>query len=105
MCKYGYYGFLFAQKRFPARLFELLAPTHSDAIHPKGRIGSEPGKAETWRGRDVFSFIMFKSRVHRDTVNAKVMKDTRLAKMVDSEAMPFDSKRMAYGGFKVLVGA
>lgn len=51
----------------------------------------------------VFSWIVFKSRAHRDNVNAKVMKDPRLAKMMDPKAMPFDAKRMVYGGFKVLV--
>ena len=51
----------------------------------------------------VFSWIVFKSRTHRDAVNAKVMKDPRLAKMMDMKAMPFDSKRMAYGGFEVMV--
>jgi uncharacterized protein YbaA (DUF1428 family) len=51
----------------------------------------------------VFSFIVYKSRKHRDTVNAKVMKDPRLASMVSGKDMPFDCKRMAYGGFKVLV--
>jgi uncharacterized protein YbaA (DUF1428 family) len=53
----------------------------------------------------VFSWIIFKSRTHRDVVNAKVMKDPRLAKMMDMKAIPFDSKRMAYGGFKVMVDA
>ena len=53
----------------------------------------------------VFSWIIFKSRAHRDAVNAKVMKDPRLAKMMDMKAMPFDSKRMVYGGFKVVVDA
>jgi uncharacterized protein YbaA (DUF1428 family) len=51
----------------------------------------------------MFSWIVFKSRAHRDRVNAKVMKDPRLAKMMDPKEMPFDVKRMAYGGFKVLV--
>ena len=51
----------------------------------------------------VFSWIVFKSRAHRDSVNAKVMKDPRLAKMMDPKAMPFDGKRMFWGGFKVLV--
>src|SRR5882672_7322969 len=51
----------------------------------------------------VFSYIVFKSRKHRDQVNARVMKDPRLAKMMDPKNMPFDSKRMVYGGFKVLV--
>lgn len=40
---------------------------------------------------------------HRDRVNAKVMKDPRLAKMMDPKSTPFDVKRMAYGGFKVIV--
>jgi uncharacterized protein YbaA (DUF1428 family) len=51
----------------------------------------------------MFSWIVFKSRAHRDAVNAKVMKDPRLAKMMDMKSMPFDSKRMAYGGFSVMV--
>jgi uncharacterized protein YbaA (DUF1428 family) len=51
----------------------------------------------------VFSWIVFKSRAHRDRVNAKVMKDPRLASMMDPKAVPFDVKRMVYGGFEVLV--
>ena len=51
----------------------------------------------------VFSWIVYKSRAHRDRVNAKVMKDPRLADMMDPKAMPFDGKRMIYGGFKTLV--
>ena len=51
----------------------------------------------------VFSWVVFKSRAHRDSVNAKVMKDPRIAST--ATAMPFDVKRMAYGGFKVLVAA
>jgi len=50
----------------------------------------------------VFSWIVFKSRRQRDAVNAKVMKDPRLAKM-DPNAMPFDGRRMFWGGFKSLV--
>ena len=53
----------------------------------------------------VFAWIVFKSRAHRDRVNAKVMKDPRLANMCDPKSMPFDVKRMVYGGFKVLVDA
>ena len=53
----------------------------------------------------VFSFVVFKSRAHRDRVNAKVIKDPRLADLVRPGAMPFDAKRMAYGGFDVLVDA
>ena len=52
----------------------------------------------------MFSWIVFKSRAHRDRVNTKVMKDPRLANM-DPASMPFDMKRMLYGGFKVLVEA
>ena len=51
----------------------------------------------------VFSYIVFKSRAHRDRVNAKVMKDPRLAEMMDPKDTPFDMRRMNYGGFKVLV--
>lgn len=51
----------------------------------------------------VFSFIVFKSRAHRDKVNAKVMADKRL--QGTPKSMPFDIKRMAYGGFKTLVSA
>jgi uncharacterized protein YbaA (DUF1428 family) len=51
----------------------------------------------------VFSWIVYRSKAHRDRVNAKVMKDPRIAKMMEGKAMPFDVKRMAYGGFKVIV--
>jgi uncharacterized protein YbaA (DUF1428 family) len=62
-----------------------------------------PRQIKSKRGETVvFSWIVFKSRAHRDRVNAKVMKDPSIANM-DPESMPFDSKRMAYGGFKVIV--
>ena len=51
----------------------------------------------------VFAYIVYKSRAHRDSVNAKIMKDPRVAAMCDPKDMPFDVKRMTYGGFKVLV--
>ena len=51
----------------------------------------------------VFSYIVYTSRARRDRVNAKVMKDPRLKGMCDGKSMPFDVKRMAYGGFKILV--
>jgi uncharacterized protein YbaA (DUF1428 family) len=60
------------------------------------RIKLKPGETV------VFAWIVFKSRAHRDRVNGKVMKDPRLAKMAP-KSMPFDVKRMVYGGFKVLV--
>jgi uncharacterized protein YbaA (DUF1428 family) len=53
----------------------------------------------------VFSWIVYTSRRHRDAVNAKVMKDPRLAPMMDPKAMPFDAKRMFWGGFKPIVEA
>ena len=53
----------------------------------------------------VFSYITYKSRADRDKCLAKVMKDPRLAEMMNPKAMPFDGKRMIYGGFKVLVEA
>jgi uncharacterized protein YbaA (DUF1428 family) len=53
----------------------------------------------------VFAYIVFKSRAHRDRVNAKVMKDPRLADSMSEKTMPFDAKRMVYGGFTVLVDA
>ena len=53
----------------------------------------------------VFSWIVYKSRKDRDRINATVMKDPRLAKMMDIKEIPFDAKRMIYGGFKVVVEA
>jgi uncharacterized protein YbaA (DUF1428 family) len=53
----------------------------------------------------VFSFIVYKSRAHRDKVNGKVMKDKRIAAMMEGVPMPFDMKRMVYGGFKTIVEA
>jgi uncharacterized protein YbaA (DUF1428 family) len=50
-----------------------------------------------------FSWIVYKSKAHRDRVNARIMKDPRLAAMCDPKDMPFDCKRMLYGGFKVAV--
>ena len=51
----------------------------------------------------VFAFIVYKSRAHRDRVNAKVMADPRMRTMMHAKKMPFDIKKMAYGGFKVIV--
>ncbi len=53
----------------------------------------------------IFSWIVYKSRAHRDKVNAKVMADPRLQKMMENSKMPFDVKRMVYGGFQYLVNA
>jgi uncharacterized protein YbaA (DUF1428 family) len=51
----------------------------------------------------VFAYIVYKSRAHRDQVNKKVMKDPRIAAQMSTKSMPFDVKRMLYGGFKVFV--
>ena len=51
----------------------------------------------------VFAWITYKSRRDRDRVNKKVMKDPRLARMMDPKSNPFDVKRMVYGGFKTIV--
>ena len=62
-----------------------------------------PKLARTKAGETVvLSYIVYRSRAHRDRVNAKVMKDKRLFEGMPKE-MPFDMKRMAYGGFKTLV--
>ena len=51
----------------------------------------------------VFSWILYDSREHRDRVNAKVMDDPRIKPMMDPKSMPFDGKRMFWGGFQGLV--
>ena len=53
----------------------------------------------------VFSWITYKSRAHRDRVNKKVMADQRLADMMNARTLPFDARRMIYGGFESLVKA
>jgi uncharacterized protein YbaA (DUF1428 family) len=75
----------------------------ADDVKP-GKHTSFPQSVKLKTGETVvFSWIVFKSRAHRDRVNANVMKDPRLANMMDPKAMPFDGKRMFWGGFKVLV--
>jgi len=70
-----------------------------------GKRTSFPRSVKLKAGEVVwFSWIVYKSRTHRDRVMKKVMKDPRLADMMDPKAMPFDAKRMIYGGFKVMVG-
>lgn len=73
-----------------------------DDLDVKGMVPF-PRTIRLKRGETVmFSWIVFKSRAHRDRVNAKVMSDPRLSGM-DPKSMPFDCKRIVYGGFKVLV--
>jgi uncharacterized protein YbaA (DUF1428 family) len=71
-----------------------------------GKLTSFPRSVKRKPGETVvFSWIVYKSRAHRDRVNAKVMKDPRIAPMMDAKTMPFDGKRLIYGGFKVVVVA
>ncbi|MFL6832778.1 MAG: DUF1428 domain-containing protein [Xanthobacteraceae bacterium] len=69
-----------------------------------GKRTSFPRSVKQKSGETVFfSYIVYKSRADRDRINAKVMKDKRLAKMMDPKAMPFDARRMIWGGFKTVV--
>jgi uncharacterized protein YbaA (DUF1428 family) len=71
---------------------------------PVGKLTSFPRSVKVKRGETVvFAWIVYKSRADRDRINAKVMKDPRLADMMDPKKMPFDGKRLIYGGFKLLV--
>jgi uncharacterized protein YbaA (DUF1428 family) len=75
----------------------------ADDVKP-GKWTSFPRAVKLKPGEVVwFSYIVYKNRKQRDQVVAKVMKDKRLANMMDPKAMPFDAKRMIYGGFKVSV--
>ncbi len=74
-----------------------------DDLDIKGMTGF-PKVARIKAGETVvFSWIVYRSRAHRNAVNKKVMKDERLAAMMNPRDMPFDVKRMAMGGFKVAV--
>ncbi len=71
-----------------------------------GKRTSFPRSVKQKPGETVmFSYIVYKSRAQRDRINAKVMKDPRLADMMDPKSVPFDAKRMIYGGFKLLLEA
>src|SRR5688500_18765059 len=75
----------------------------ADDVKP-GKVTSFPQSVKLKSGETVvFSYIVFRSRKDRDRVNAKVMKDKRLATMMDPKNMPFDAKRMFWGGFKPIV--
>lgn len=70
---------------------------------PAGKWTSFPRSVKLKKNEVVFfSYITYKSRAHRDKVNKKVMSDPRFAQFSD---MPFDGKRLIYGGFKVFVKA
>ena len=74
-----------------------------DDVKP-GKLTSFPQSVKL-KGDEVvvFSWIIYKSKRQRDSVNAKVMKDPRLASMMDPKNLPFDGKRMFWGGFKEFV--
>ena len=75
----------------------------ADDVKP-GKHTSFPQSVKLKAGETVvFAYIVYKSRAHRDRVNARVFKDARLKPMMDPKAMPFDGKRMFWGGFKGLV--
>lgn len=75
----------------------------ADDVKP-GKVTSFPQCVKLKAGEVVFfSWIVYKSRAHRDRVNKKVMADPRLAKMGGPQDMPFDAQRMVYGGFKTMV--
>jgi uncharacterized protein YbaA (DUF1428 family) len=65
-----------------------------------------PKLAKPKKGEVIFfSYILYSSRAHRDRVNTKVMADPRMKGLGDMASMPFDIKRLSFGGFKVLVEA
>jgi uncharacterized protein YbaA (DUF1428 family) len=75
----------------------------ADDVQP-GKVTSFPQSVKLKKGETVvFSYIVYKSRAQRDRVMKKVMSDPRLADMMDPKSMPFDAKRMFWGGFKTIV--
>ena len=75
----------------------------ADDVKP-GKVTSFPQSVKLKKNEAVwFSWIVYKSKAERDRILKKVMADKRLAKMMDPKAMPFDMKRIIYGGFKVVV--
>jgi uncharacterized protein YbaA (DUF1428 family) len=73
---------------------------------PMGKLTSFPRSVKRKPNETViFSYIVYKSRAHRDRVMAKVMQDKRICDMMNIKDLPFDAKRMIHGGFKVLVEA
>lgn len=71
---------------------------------PPGKVTSFPMSVKLKKDEVVvFSWIVYKSRVQRDRINKKVMADPRLAAICSPDRMPFDGKRMIFGGFKAIV--
>jgi uncharacterized protein YbaA (DUF1428 family) len=74
-----------------------------DDVKP-GKVTSFPQSVQLKDGEIVvFSWIVYKTKKQRDTINAAVMKDPRMAEMMDPKKMPFDGMRMFWGGFKSIV--
>ena len=74
-----------------------------DDVKP-GKLTSFPQAVKRKTGEVVvFSWIIFKTKAERNRVNKQVMKDPRLADMMDIKSLPFDAKRMFWGGFKPIV--
>ncbi len=70
----------------------------------KGKVTSFPRSVKLKPSEIVvFSYIVYRSRADRDRIMSKVMKDPRLAKMMNPKKLPFDGKRMFWGGFRILV--
>jgi len=75
----------------------------ADDVKP-GKWTSFPQSVKLKKGETVvFSYVLYKSRKQRDSILAKVMKDPRLAEMMDPRKLPFDGKRMFWGGFRTIV--
>ena len=76
-----------------------------DDVKP-GKLTSFPQAVDLQDGEVVvFSWIVYESRAKRDEINDKVMKDPRLADMMDPSKLPFDGKRMIYGGYEMRIDA
>jgi len=76
-----------------------------DDLQVKGMTSFSKSAGKKARESVVFAYIVYRSKKHRDSVNAKVMQDPRIEALCPAKGkkMPFDVKRMAYGGFKVIV--
>lgn len=75
----------------------------ADDVKP-GKLTSFPQSVDLQEGEVVFfSYIVYNNRAERDAINAKVMEDPRMKDMMDPATMPFDGKRMIYGGFETMV--
>ena len=88
-----------------AQLKAMKMSTVGDDLKVKGTVLPFPRLMKLKAGEAaVFSWIVYRSRAHRDRVNARIMKDPRIQAMM-GKGMPFDPKRMSYGGFKIFVDA